>query len=91
MGASVRFPLRRLSGLALARPVSNDIAGELLAGEIVTGIQRHASTRGLDSRRVMLDVLLGLVTELAGNQTNQCRPADLADMVRVAAEESTPS
>ncbi|MEI8394780.1 MAG: hypothetical protein WCF85_08605 [Rhodospirillaceae bacterium] len=83
MASPVRRPPRHAS-----RPLINRIsavrAGERLAGEIVEEILRRAETSKLDPDRLMLDVLVGLVLELADAPRHE--PAELADLVQDAAE-----
>ena len=85
MRASIRHPPHRPCGPAIRRP-SRDRAGEKLAGEIVEDIRRRAMAGKLDPDRVMLDVLVGLVAELADAPRQKHQPIELADLVQGAAE-----
>lgn len=75
----VHSPPRRHCGPV--RRVSVDRAGERLAGTIVEDILRRAEASKLDTDRVMLDVLVGLVAEMAAH-----RPSELANLVEDVAE-----
>ncbi len=85
MRVPFRRPLNRLYG-PVVRRISRDRAGELLAGAIVEDIRRRAETSKLDPDRVMLDVLVGLVSELAEAPSYTHHPTELADLVQDAAE-----
>ena len=85
MRVPFRHPLRWPCG-SLVRRISCDRAGEQLAGEIVEDIKRRAETSKLDPDRVMLDVLVGLVSELAEAPSYTHQPLELAELVQDAAE-----
>ena len=85
MRSIVRHPPRRPCGPVIRRP-SRARTGEQLAGEIVEDIHRRAATAKLDPGQVMLDVLFGLVGELADAPRHRHQPVELADLVQDAAE-----